>query len=95
LARARNGAPDRNRVAVRNASLDLEGFDALPADRRKIWDDVVEAYRVHAAALDIGYGPLVDVNYAVADLPAGAHRKREGDPHRTARGVEQSCSDLS
>ena len=72
LARARNGAPDRNRVAVRNAPLDLEGFDALPADRRKIWDEAVEVYRIHAAPLDIGYGPLVDVNYAVADLPAGA-----------------------
>jgi hypothetical protein len=72
LARARNGAPDRNRVAVRNAPLDLEGFDALPVDRRKIWDDAVEAYRIHTAPLDIGYGPLVDVNYAVADLPAGA-----------------------
>ena len=39
LARARNGAPDRNRVAVRNAPLDLEGFDALPADRRKTWGE--------------------------------------------------------
>jgi hypothetical protein len=77
VARARNGAPDRNRVAVRNAPLDLEGFDALPADRRKIWDDAVEAYRIHAAPLDIGYGPLVDVNYAVADLPAGAPLESE------------------
>lgn len=71
LARARADAPDRNRVAVRNAPLDTDGFDALPAGRRKIWDDAVEAYRVHAAPLDIAFGKLVDVNYAVADLPAG------------------------
>lgn len=72
LARARNGAPDRNRAGIRGAPLDTAGFDALPAARRKIWDDAVEAYRVHAAPLDIAYGKLVDVNYAVADLPAGA-----------------------
>ncbi len=71
LARARNGAPERDRVAVRRAPLDVDGFDSLPADRRKLWADAIEAYRIHAAPLDIGYGKLVDVNYAVADLAAG------------------------
>jgi len=70
LARARNGALDRDRVAVRRAPLDMEGFAALPAEKRKLWEEAIEAYRVHAAPLDIGYGKLVDVNYAVADLPA-------------------------
>jgi len=70
LARARNGAPERDRVAVRRAPLDREGFDSLPADRRKVWEEAIETYRIHAAPFDIGYGKLVDVNYAVADLPA-------------------------
>lgn len=70
LARARNGAPDRDRVAVRRAPLDMDGFDSLPADRRKVWDEAIEAYRIHAAPFEIGHGKLVDVNYAVADLPA-------------------------
>jgi hypothetical protein len=68
LARARNGAPDSARVAVRQAPKDIEGFDGLPASQRKAWDEAVTAYQTHAATLDIGYGSLVDVNYAVADL---------------------------
>jgi hypothetical protein len=70
LARARNGAPDITRVAVRQAPKDLEGFDRLPASQRKAWDEAVTAHQTHAANLDIGYGSLVDVNYAVADLAA-------------------------
>src|ERR1035441_5345417 len=54
LARARNGAPDRNRVAVRNAPLDVEGFDALPADRRKIWEDR-KSTRLNSSHLGISY----------------------------------------
>jgi hypothetical protein len=72
LARARNGAPDRFRVAVRAAPLDTEGFGALPAGDRKTWDEAIEAYQANAAPLDISYGKLVDINYAVADLAATA-----------------------
>ncbi len=70
LARARNGAPDSSRVAVRQAPKDLEGFDKLTAPQRRAWDDAVAAYQSNAAKLDITYGSLVDVNYAVADLAA-------------------------
>jgi hypothetical protein len=68
LARARNGEKDSQRVAVRNAPSDLEGFAALPAAQRKAWDEAIATYQTHAAPLDISYGKLVDVNYAVADL---------------------------
>ena len=71
LGRARNSAFDSGRVAVRQAPLDRDGFDALQASRRKAWEEAVAAYQTHASILDIGYGSLVDVNYAVADLPAG------------------------
>jgi hypothetical protein len=67
LARARNNAPDRERAAVKGAPLDVEGFAALSAERKKAWDEAVELYRANAASLNISYGPLVDVNYAVAD----------------------------
>ena len=72
LARWRNNAPDRFRVAVREAPLDLAGFDALPAAERQVWEEAIAAYQSHAATLDISYGPLVDVNYALADLAATA-----------------------
>jgi hypothetical protein len=49
VARARNGAPDRFRVAVRAAPLDTEGFGALPAGDRKRWDEAIEAYQTNAA----------------------------------------------
>jgi hypothetical protein len=70
LGRARNGAFDSGRVAVKQAPLDAAGFDTLPESRRKAWEHAVGIYQVHASPLDIGYGSLVDVNYAVADLPA-------------------------
>jgi hypothetical protein len=69
LARSRNGARDRTRVAVREAPNDLQGFDALPAAERKVWEETIAAYQIHAAPLDISYGKLVDTNYAVANLP--------------------------
>ncbi len=72
LARWRNNAPDRFRVAVREAPLDVAGFDGLPLADRKAWEDAVATYQVHAAPLDISYGKLVDVNYALADLPVAA-----------------------
>ena len=72
LARARNNAPDRDRAAVRHAPLDVEGFDALSAERKTAWDEAVELYRSEAASMNISFGPLVDVNYAVADLKPGA-----------------------
>jgi hypothetical protein len=70
LGRARNGAFDSGRVAVKQAPLDTAGFDKLPESHRKAWEHAVGMYQVHASPLDIGYGSLVDVNYAVADLPA-------------------------
>lgn len=71
LARAKNGAPDSARGAVREAPKDREGFDGLPESQRSVWDEAVAAYQTHTAKLDITYGSLVDVNYAVADLAAG------------------------
>ena len=68
MGRARNGASDSGRVAVRQAPLDREGFDELPAPQQRAWEDALALYQAHASALDIGYGPLVDVNYAVADM---------------------------
>src|SRR5579863_3572311 len=56
VARARNGAPDRFRVAVRGAPLDTEGFGELPEADRKAWEQAVALYEVHAAPLEIGYG---------------------------------------
>jgi hypothetical protein len=70
LGRARNGAFDSGRAAVKQAPLDTEGFDALPESQRRAWEHAVGIYKIHASPLDIGYGSLVDVNYAVADLPA-------------------------
>jgi hypothetical protein len=70
LGRARNGALDSGRIAVKQAPLDTAGFDALPESQRRAWEHAVGIYQVHASPLDIGYGSLVDVNYAVADLPA-------------------------
>jgi hypothetical protein len=55
---------------VKQAPLDTAGFDALPEAQRMAWERAVRIYQVHASPLDIGYGSLVDVNYAVADLPA-------------------------
>src|SRR5713226_877294 len=49
LARSRNGARDRMRVAVRDAPLDVAGFDALPIDQRKSWEEAIAAYQGHAA----------------------------------------------
>ena len=72
LARSRTGAADRMRVAVREAPQDTAGFDKLPVAERQAWDEAIAAYQVHAAPLDISYGKLVDVNYAVADLGDGA-----------------------
>jgi hypothetical protein len=72
LARWRNGAADRMRVAVREAPRDTEGFDQLTVEERKAWDEAIAAYQIHVAPLDISYGKLVDVNYALADLGAGA-----------------------
>src|SRR5215471_6984571 len=71
LGRARNNAFDSGRAAVKQAPRDTAGFDALPESRRKAWERAVGIYQVHASPLDIGYGSLVDVNYAVADLQAG------------------------
>ncbi|HTP33157.1 MAG TPA: hypothetical protein VMJ75_13355 [Candidatus Acidoferrales bacterium] len=71
LGRARNGAFDSGRVAVKQAPLDIAGFDALPESQRKAWEHAVGVYQAQASPLDIGYGSLVDVNSAVADLPAG------------------------
>lgn len=71
LARSRNGEKDSLRAAVRDAPSDLAGFDALSAAERKTWNDAVAVYQTNAAALDISYGKLVDVNYAVADLGSG------------------------
>jgi hypothetical protein len=68
LARARNGAPDSDRIAVRQAPKDTDGFDALPAPQQHAWEEAVADYQAHAAKLDITYGTPVDVNYAVADL---------------------------
>jgi hypothetical protein len=70
LGRARNGAFDSGRVAVKQAPLDTAGFGALSESQRKAWEHAIGIYQVHASPLDIGYGGLVDVNYAVADLPA-------------------------
>jgi hypothetical protein len=72
LARWRNNSPDRFRVAVRQAPLDVAGLDGLLVADRNTWDEAIAAYQVHAAPLDISYGKLVDVNYALADLPAAA-----------------------
>ena len=69
LGRARNGTFDSGRVAVKQAPLDTAGFDALSESQRKAWEHDVGIYQVHASPLDIGYGSLVDVNYAMADLP--------------------------
>jgi hypothetical protein len=71
LGRARNAAPEIERVAVRQAPKDIEGFDRLPAPQQKAWAEALALYQAHAAPLNIGFGSLVDVNYAVADLPAG------------------------
>ena len=71
LGRARNGASDSGRAAVREAPLDTAGFDALPESQRRAWEDALALYQTNASKLDIGYGPLVDVNYAVADLAGG------------------------
>src|SRR5713226_6748360 len=49
LARSRNGARDRMRIAVREAPIDLQGFDALPAAERKAWEETIAAYQIHAA----------------------------------------------
>jgi hypothetical protein len=87
LARARNGAPDRFRVAVRAAPLDTEGFGALPAGDRKTWDEALEAYQTNAAPLDISYGKLVDVNYAVADLAATTRMDEATDIPNEIRGA--------
>jgi hypothetical protein len=81
LGRAHNGAFDSSRIAVLQAPPDKEGFDALPALQRKAWEEAVSAYQIHASVLDIGYGSLVDVNYAVADLRRWtANRRRQRDP---------------
>jgi hypothetical protein len=55
---------------VKEAPFDTAGFEALSESQRRAWDHAVGIYQVHASPLDIGYGSLVDVNYAVADLPA-------------------------
>lgn len=68
LARDRNGAPDRLRVAVREAPLDNQGFNALRGEDRSAWNDAIAVYQKDAAPLGIEYGKLVDVNYGVADL---------------------------
>ena len=62
LARYRTQAPDRLRVAVRDAPLDTEGFGALPAAMRADWEAAVAAYLTDAAPLEIDRGKLVDVN---------------------------------
>jgi hypothetical protein len=81
LGRARNGASDRGRVAVKEAPLDTAGFDALPEFQRRAWEQAVGIYQVQASPLDIGYGSLVDVNYAVANLPeSGPIEDVKGDP---------------
>jgi hypothetical protein len=91
LARARNGAPDRLRVAVREAPLDNRGFDALPAEDRKAWDAAISIYQKDAAPLEIGYGNLVDVNYAVADLDGWAPLGRASDiPESIGAALEEA-----
>lgn len=87
LARSRNGAKDRLRVAVRDAPLDVAGFDALPVEQRKAWDEAIAAYQIHAAPLDISYGKLVDVNYALADLAGTAHIDEARDVPVEIRGA--------
>jgi hypothetical protein len=70
LGRARNGAFDSGRVAVKQAPLDTAGFETLPEPQRRAWEHAIGIYQIQASPLDIGVGSLVDVNYAVADLPA-------------------------
>lgn len=89
LARARNGARDRNRVAVRNAPLDVAGFDNLPEAQRNAWEDAIAIYQRDAAPLDIAYGKLVDTNYALADLPAGA---RLDQAHDIPEGIRSALA---
>lgn len=91
LARWRNNTPDRFRVAVRQAPLDVEGFDGLPASDRQAWDEAVAVYQIHAAPLDISYGKLVDVNYALADLPAVAPLDQAADiPVEIRKALEKA-----
>jgi hypothetical protein len=87
LARSRTQAPDRLRVAVRDAPLDMEGFDALPAAMRADWEAAVAAYLADAAPLDIDHGKLVDVNYAVADLAPRAPIAKAADIPATLRSA--------
>jgi hypothetical protein len=86
LARSRTQAPDRLRVAVRDAPLDTKGYDALPESMRADWESAVAVYLADAAALDIDHGKLVDVNYAVADLAPGAPIAKAADIPATLRG---------
>ena len=55
---------------MKQAPLDTAGFDSLPESQRNAWEHALGVYQVHASPLDIGYGALVDSNYAVGDLPA-------------------------
>lgn len=87
LARSRTKAPDRLRVAVRDAPLDREGFDARPAAMRADWEAAVATYLTDAAPLDIDHGKLVDVNYAVADLAADAPIAGASDIPATLRSA--------
>lgn len=91
LARWRNNSPDRFRAAVRQAPLDVAGFDGLPGADRQAWDEAIAAYQIHAAPLDISYGKLVDVNYALADLPAAAALdKATGVPAEIRKALEKA-----
>ena len=87
LARERKRAPDRTRVAVREAPLDNKGFDALPSEDRQAWDAAISIYGKDAAPLEIGYGKLVDVNYAVADLNGWTPISQVHDIPESLRGA--------
>ena len=83
----------RQRVAVREAPLDVAGFDDLPpAGPRKAWEEAISAYQIHAAPLDISYGKLVDVNYAVADLGNAEHiAKAPAIPEEIRTALEKAA----
>lgn len=91
LARSRNGTRDSQRVAVRNAPLDLEGFETLSAAESKTWNDAVSVYQANAATQDISYGKLVDVNYAVANLSSGERIEKAHDIPMDLRNALQEA----
>jgi len=87
LARSLTQAPDRLRIAVRDAPIDRRGFDALPAAMRADWEAAVAAYLADAAPLDIDRGKLVDVNYALADLAPDAPIAKAAEIPATLRSA--------